>query len=52
MIKRSEIYFTLFVSSDYTQAKYQEVLKNSGLLHINGEVKKFVNLFFLNPVFF
>jgi mitogen-activated protein kinase kinase 7 len=27
-------------TSDYTQAKYQEVLKNSGLLHINGEQKR------------
>lgn len=28
------------IVSEYTQAKYQEVLKNSGLLHINGEVDK------------
>ncbi|CAF0721183.1 unnamed protein product [Adineta ricciae] len=27
-------------TSEYTQAKYQEVLKNSGLLHINGEQKR------------
>ncbi|CAF5092871.1 unnamed protein product, partial [Rotaria sp. Silwood1] len=27
-------------TSEYTQAKYQEVHKNSGLLHINGEQKR------------
>jgi hypothetical protein len=31
-----------FLYSDYTQAKYQEVLKNSGLLHINGEVNRMI----------
>jgi mitogen-activated protein kinase kinase 7 len=31
---------TINNTSDYTQAKYQEVLKNSGLLNINGEQKR------------
>lgn len=33
-----EYYSISFVFSDVTQAKYKEVLKNSGLLHIHGEV--------------
>ncbi|CAF3181296.1 unnamed protein product [Rotaria sp. Silwood2] len=39
----SPLQSSINATSEYTQAKYQEVLKNSGLLHINGEQKRVDN---------
>jgi len=36
-----------FCFSEHTQAKYQEVLQNSGLFHIDGEVDNEILILFL-----
>lgn len=38
-----------FIFSELTRAKYQEVIQNSGLFHINGEVYfiEMVKIFFI-----